>query len=252
MTLFPDKPVIYSSIDAFPNLWFDHIAYCVADPRTSFGVLRTGLGLTWRLWEMNGQFGGVQVTFPGGFKVELIHPNSTDADHFTNRFLARRGPGPHHLTFRTKNLRGMIEHAKTLGIDLIQISLDNPNWMEAFIHPKTAGGILVQIAECPHEKESPIEPEWNDLIAAPPARFVRVDLTTDDVSGARRVFGDLLGGAVEREGSDGAEFCWNEDRRIRLVEGTSNAAELVVNEMNNLETSSNFTREIGGQLKVGV
>lgn len=251
MTLFPDKPVTYSSIETFPDLWFDHIAYCVADPRTSFKVLRNELGLTWRLWEMNGQFGGVQVTFPGGFKVELIHPNSTDKDHFTNRFLSRRGPGPHHLTFRTKDIRGMIDLAKELGIELIQISLDNPNWMEAFVHPKTAGGILVQIAECPHEKESPTEPEWNDLVAARPTKFVRVDLSSSDVRGARRVFGDLLGGTVEREDSDGVDFCWNNDRRIRLTQGVANSAELVVDEIKTPLTLNDFARVTGGQMKGG-
>lgn len=252
MTLFPTKPVTYSSIETFPQLWFDHIAYCVDDPQKSFRVLRGGLGLKWRLWEMNGLFGGVQVTFPSGFKVELIHPNSTDSEHFTNRFLAKRGPGPHHLTFRTKDIRGMIERAKTVGIELIQINLDNPNWMEAFVHPKTAGGILIQIAECPHEKESPTEPEWNEIVDGPPTGFVRVDLISDDVRGARRVFGDLLGGEVERESGDGVEFCWNDDRRLRLVEGITNSAELVVDKLNNLEIPNNFTRELGGQVKAGV
>ena len=124
--------------------------------------------------------------------------------------------------------------------------------MEAFVHPKTAGGILVQIAECPFEKESPIEPEWSALVAARPARFVRVDLTSGDVGGARRVFGELLGGTVEREGVDSVEFCWNDDRRIRLSAGVANSAELVVDELNNLETVTDFVRETGGHLKVGV
>jgi len=249
VTLFPDKDVVYSSVEQYPELWFDHVAYCVADPRDAFGVLRRDLGLEWRLWEMNGDFGGVQVGFPSAFKVEVIHPNSTNEDHFTNRFLERRGPGPHHLTFRTKDLRALLQRAEDLDIGVIQVSLDNPEWMEAFIHPQTTGGILVQIAQCPFEKASAEEPEWKTQVPRRQAGFARVEFGSNKPDDSRRVFGDLLGGDVEH-GADGTfEFLWNGDRRIRVIATTSPYVTLVVNCPMDATERDEFSRLLGGRLE---
>lgn len=249
MTLFPDKDVAHSSIEQYPELWFDHVAYCVTDPRDAFGVLRRDLGLEWRLWEMNGDFGGVQVEFPSAFKVELIHPNSTNEEHFTNRFLERRGPGPHHLTFRTKDLRALLQRAEDLDIGVIQVSLDNPEWMEAFIHPQTTGGILVQIAQCPFEKASAEEPEWKTQMPQRQAGFVRVEFGSSKPEGSRRVFDDLLGGDVEH-GADGTlEFRWNGDRRIRVIATTSPYVTLVVDCPLDATEREEFSLLLGGRLE---
>ncbi|MFM8867412.1 MAG: VOC family protein [Ilumatobacteraceae bacterium] len=249
MTLFPDKDVAYSSVEKYPELWFDHVAYCVADPRDAFGVLRRDLGVEWRLWEMNGDFGGVQVEFPSAFKVELIHPNSTNRDHFTNRFLERRGPGPHHLTFRTKDLRALLQRADGLDIGVIQMSLDNPEWMEAFIHPRTTGGILVQIAQCPFEKASAEEPDWKTQTPRRRAGFARVDFGSDDPAASRRVFGDLLGGEVEHGPDGSVEFRWNGDRRIRVVTTPTPYVTLMVDCPMETTEREEFVRLLGGRVE---
>lgn len=253
MSLFAEHEVTFGDLDGYPDLWFDHIAYCVADPRDTFESLRGVLGLQWDLWEINGDFGGVQVRFPSGIKIEVIHPNSTNDDHFTNRFVARQGRGPHHLTFRVRRIEDIIERAQSLGIDLIQVSLDYPMWREAFIHPRDAGGILVQIAECPVSKVSvPIE-EWMRVSAAPPMSLAYIEHGIVDVERARRIFVELLGGSVQGVGG-GASFdvTWNGDRTIRFVSGDKAGHQaLVVTGALSEEGSTTFKTQLGGELRTG-
>lgn len=251
MSLFAEHEVTFGDLDGYPELWLDHIAYCVADPRDTFESLRGVLGLQWDLWEINGDFGGVQVRFPSGIKIEVIHPNSTNEDHFTNRFVARQGRGPHHLTFRVRRMEDIIDRARSLGIELIQVSLDYPMWREAFIHPRDAGGILVQIAECPVSKVSAPIKEWMQAPAAPPTSLAYIEHGIVDGVGARRIFVELLGGTAQ-EPKDEVSFdvTWNGDRTIRFVSGDkAGHRALVVSGALTAEGPTIFKTQLGGELR---
>jgi len=89
----------------------------------------------------------VQYRFPSGGKVELVTPL---ADGFVSRFLDRRGEGVHHVTFRVSSLADQVERMRAGGVELMQVSLDDEHWKEAFIHPRHAHGVLIQLAESPH------------------------------------------------------------------------------------------------------
>jgi methylmalonyl-CoA/ethylmalonyl-CoA epimerase len=86
----------------------------------------------------------VQLRFPGGGKVELLEPLG---EGFLSRFLAKRGEGMHHMTFKTDDIEAAIAHVEELGYELVDVSLDDPDWKEAFLRPSKAHGTLIQLAQ---------------------------------------------------------------------------------------------------------
>lgn len=125
---------------------FDHIAIatrCMTDgPPVLVGALGgrpTGDGgpsgaYTW------GQWG-----FAGGGRLELLEP--LGADSFLHRFLAGHGPGVHHVTFVVPALQEACDRAVAQGYRIVGFNDSDPSWAEAFLHPKEALGIVVQIVE---------------------------------------------------------------------------------------------------------
>jgi len=63
------------------------------------------------------------------------------------RFLATNGEGIHHLTLKVTDIEEAITRASALELDVVGIDLSNDGWKEAFVHPKSASGVLVQLAE---------------------------------------------------------------------------------------------------------
>lgn len=81
--------------------------------------------------------------------VELLEPTSEDTP--IGRFLAKRGPGVQQICFRVGDLLGLIQHLKENGIVLID---EKPRMGAggkriAFVHPKSTGGVLVELTESP-------------------------------------------------------------------------------------------------------
>ena len=87
----------------------------------------------------------MQYRFPEGGRLELV--TSIREGSFVSRFLERRGEGVHHLTLRVSDLPAQVERLRSAGVELLMVNLEDPSWREAFIHPKNAHGVLVQIAE---------------------------------------------------------------------------------------------------------
>jgi methylmalonyl-CoA/ethylmalonyl-CoA epimerase len=85
-----------------------------------------------------------QWTFPGGV-VELLEP--LGAESFLHRFLDGRGEGLHHVTFKVQDLPGWAARLRAAGYTVVGENYENPAWRELFIHPKSAHGVLIQLAE---------------------------------------------------------------------------------------------------------
>lgn len=88
---------------------------------------------------------GVRVSFLGS--LELLEPLSPDTT--VGRFLERRGPGIHHLAYRVPNLSKALLRLKSEGIELID-EAPRPGargHLVAFLHPRSTGGILVELVE---------------------------------------------------------------------------------------------------------
>jgi methylmalonyl-CoA/ethylmalonyl-CoA epimerase len=124
----------------------DHVAVAVRDPAAGAAVFRDLLGGTFLMGADQAVqgFRFVQYRFPGGGKIELVTPLG---EGFLARFLDRRGEGVHHITFRVDRLEEQIERLRSAGIPLTQVSLEDPGWKEAFVHPSHANGVLIQLAE---------------------------------------------------------------------------------------------------------
>jgi methylmalonyl-CoA/ethylmalonyl-CoA epimerase len=79
--------------------------------------------------------------------VELLEADTPDSP--ISRFVAKRGPGIHHVCFAVDDLDGALERCRAAGIRLID---DTPRIGAegkriAFLHPSATGGVLVELTE---------------------------------------------------------------------------------------------------------
>lgn len=81
--------------------------------------------------------------------VEALLPTGPDTP--VGKFLEKRGPGVHHIAFRTDNLEAELARLKGLGVKLIDEKprLGAEGKRIAFIHPKETGGVLIELCEVP-------------------------------------------------------------------------------------------------------
>jgi methylmalonyl-CoA/ethylmalonyl-CoA epimerase len=128
-----------------PEFRLDHVAVAVNSIKPALSLYRDALG---GRYLMGGDEGGswrwLQVSYPGGGKVELLEPIG---DGFLSRFLERHGEGLHHVTFKTDDIHAAIAQVEARGFELVDVNVDDPHWKEAFVRPSKAHGTLVQIAQ---------------------------------------------------------------------------------------------------------
>jgi len=126
----------------------DHVAIGVND----LGAAEPLLDLLGAKFRNGGDFiaGGfrwAQFYLPGSAKLELLQPlDRADESHFLVRFLATRGEGVHRRTFKVFDIEASVAKATALGFEVVGVSTDGW-WKEAFVHPKSAHGVVVQLAQ---------------------------------------------------------------------------------------------------------
>jgi catechol 2,3-dioxygenase-like lactoylglutathione lyase family enzyme len=86
-----------------------------------------------------------------GMTVELLEPWDVEHNDFLERFIVRHGEGPHHLTFKVDDLAATLDRLRQSGFQPVGIDLSDPEWKEAFLHPREAHGTVVQLAESHHD-----------------------------------------------------------------------------------------------------
>ena len=127
----------------------DHFGIAVRDHQAAAAFLRDALGAV-KVNEVEwGSFFFSTYLLGNASMLELVWASSPD--HFINRFIEKRGEGIHHVTLKVTDLHAAVEHLKGMGIECFDIDYSNPAWKEAFIHPRDALGILIQLAEYPEE-----------------------------------------------------------------------------------------------------
>ncbi len=79
-------------------------------------------------------------------KIELLEPTGPETP--IGRFLDRRGPGVQQVCFRVGDLEGMIQHLMANGVHMIDETprIGAGGMRIAFVHPKSTGGVLVELA----------------------------------------------------------------------------------------------------------
>jgi methylmalonyl-CoA/ethylmalonyl-CoA epimerase len=83
----------------------------------------------------------------GESRIELLEPLSDDSP--IARFLAKRGEGLHHVSLRVDDLASTVENLKKSGVRLIneQIQVGAGGHLYVFVHPSSAGGVLLELCE---------------------------------------------------------------------------------------------------------
>jgi len=83
----------------------------------------------------------------GHSRLELLQ--ATRPDSAIAKFIAKRGPGMHHMALYTSNIAAELERLVSEGTPLIDTT-PRPGFgghLVAFIHPKWSGGVLVELVE---------------------------------------------------------------------------------------------------------
>ncbi len=133
-------------------LGVDQIAVAVASKDDASRIYETILGLKAGHDETVEDQGVTTRFFPVGDTmsvVEALEPLAEDTP--VGKFLAKRGPGVHHVAFRVDDLEAELARLKGLGVRLIdeEPRLGAEGKRIAFLHPKETGGVLIELCECP-------------------------------------------------------------------------------------------------------
>jgi methylmalonyl-CoA/ethylmalonyl-CoA epimerase len=85
----------------------------------------------------------------GGVRIELLE--TTDPDGPIGRHLASRGPGIHHVCYSVPDIEAALADLAAKGVRLVdrQPRPGAGGCRVAFVHPKGAGGVLVELSEPP-------------------------------------------------------------------------------------------------------
>lgn len=124
----------------------NHVAVVVDDMEKSLAFWRDALGIPLHeLRDVPAEKSQVAFLPLVGAEVELVMPTADDSG--IAKYLAKRGPGMHHLCLEVDDITGMMAELKAKNIRLIneepRTAADGK--MYAFVHPESTGGGLVEL-----------------------------------------------------------------------------------------------------------
>ena len=125
-----------------------HVAIATLDADAMAKSLVDGLGARLGETELLDD-GALRVVFVhlGPVTFELLEPRSPE--HTVAKFLDTRGPGLHHVSLEVTDVAAHLARAKAAGVKLID-EAPRPGahgTRVAFLHPKSLGGVLVELCE---------------------------------------------------------------------------------------------------------
>jgi methylmalonyl-CoA epimerase len=126
----------------------DHIGIAVESIDESLAIYRDALGMPLVHRETVAEQGvDAALLDVGDGHVELLQPLSPDTP--VGKFLAKRGPGLHHVAYRVADVAATLDALKAAGTRLID---DHPRAgirgsRVAFLHPGSTGGVLTEIVQ---------------------------------------------------------------------------------------------------------
>ena len=123
-----------------------HIGVAVPDLSAATAFYQDVLGAVPKPLEAADGASIVSLPF-GDVDVELLEPQTDDGP--VAKFIAKRGPGIHHICFRVPNLDAALQRCRDRGYQLVD---DKPRigahgQRIAFVHPKFTSGILLELTE---------------------------------------------------------------------------------------------------------
>ena len=131
-------------------LAIDHVGIAVADLDAAIAMYETAFGMRCVHTEVNEEQGvreAMLAVGDSGSYLQLLAPLSPDST--IGKFLDKSGPGIQQMAYRVSDLDAVSEHLRAQGMRLLY---DEPRTGTAgsrvnFVHPKSAGGVLVELVE---------------------------------------------------------------------------------------------------------
>jgi methylmalonyl-CoA epimerase len=126
----------------------DHVGVAVEDLEAAIKLYRDALGMPLVHQETVEEQGVEAVLLDvGDSHIELLAPLAPDTA--VGKFLARRGPGLHHVAYRVESIEQALEQLRAAGLRLID---ERPRVgirgsQVAFVHPASTGGTLIELVQ---------------------------------------------------------------------------------------------------------
>lgn len=135
--------------------YLDHVGIAVSDLASSLSFFKEALGLDVHgVEEVTSQKVRAHFVHAGQSSLELLE--ALEPESAVGKFLAKRGPGLHHLTFRVDDIDAALAQLTARGVRLIDATsrIGAEGAQVAFIHPASAHGVLVELKQAPRESAS--------------------------------------------------------------------------------------------------
>jgi len=130
----------------------NHVAIVVKDINESLNFWETALGLKLHhVEDVPSQASKVAFIPVGESEIELVQPTTEDSG--LAAYLEKRGEGMHHLCIEVDDIEAKMQELKDAGVRMINdVPQVLPGRKMAFIHPKSASGVLVELYEITAEE----------------------------------------------------------------------------------------------------
>ncbi len=128
----------------------DHVGIAVHDLDAAVESYRRTLGVEPSHRELVDDQGVEEVLFAVGTSfIQLLGALGPDTPVGT--FLAKRGPGVHHIAYRVDDVAASLSHLRNEGVRLVDETprRGSRDTLIAFVHPKDMEGVLVELVQLP-------------------------------------------------------------------------------------------------------
>jgi methylmalonyl-CoA/ethylmalonyl-CoA epimerase len=126
----------------------DHVGIAVKDLDRALAFYRDALGLEIEPpEEVASQHVRAHFVCAGGARLELLEATAPESP--VAKYIARRGPGLHHITLRVPDLGAALAELRRRGVRMVD---EEPRpgaegSLIAFVHPSSAEGVLIELKQ---------------------------------------------------------------------------------------------------------
>jgi methylmalonyl-CoA/ethylmalonyl-CoA epimerase len=135
----------------------DHIGIAVRSIEAALKTYQRQLGLAvTEIVEIEEQRVRAAVLPCGESRIELLEPTAPDSP--IQKFLDKRGEGIHHLCFEVENIEKKLQELQAGSLQLVKPASGRGlgDRKIAFLHPKSAHGVLIELVETGSHEGSPL------------------------------------------------------------------------------------------------